>query len=105
MLRIRELRPLLIVAGFGVVAAIAQTAGVDAGWLHLAPVLALLLPLFMGRYLGEEQIARLAAGRRQHPRIARSLVAASLPRTRSLVPRHGLLLAGATAKRGPPVVG
>jgi hypothetical protein len=101
MLRSRELRPLLVVALLGVAAAIAQTVGLDAGWLHLAPVLVLVLPLLAGRYVGEEQIARLAA-RRRVVVVRRPVARTPRIRPRALVPRGGLLLAAALAQRGPP---
>jgi hypothetical protein len=101
MLRRRDLRPLLVVAVIGVLAATAGTLGLDAGWLHLAPVLVLLLPLLAGRYVGEERLVCLTgafAARRGHP--AQRRVAPLRPR--AFVPRGGLLLASALAERGPP---
>ncbi len=78
--------------------------GIETGLLYLAPALILALPLLAGRYVGEDDIARLARGivwlRRR--RTANRLVA-RLPRApRALVVRGGRLLAAGLAQRGPP---
>jgi hypothetical protein len=100
----RDLRPLLAVALLGVVVAAAQSVtGLDTGLLLLSPALVLLLPLLIGRYLGEDQLERLVA-RRLEPRRVRP-VSAPLPRPRprAVVVRGGCLLASALAERGPPL--
>jgi hypothetical protein len=100
----RDLRPLLAVALLGVVVAAAESvAGLDTGLLLLSPALVLLLPLLAGRYLGEDQLDRLAA-RLATPRRPRR-VSAPLPRRRPrvVVVRGGRLLVSALAERGPPL--
>jgi hypothetical protein len=72
--------------------------------LPLAPLLALLLTLLLGRYPGCEAIVRLAewiAGRARGGRWAR---AAALPKPpRSFAPSGGLLIALGLAQRPPPL--
>jgi hypothetical protein len=100
----RDLRPLLAVALLGVVVAAAESvAGLHTGLLLLSPALALLLPLLVGRYLGEGALERLAA-RVAAPRRRRVPDAAPLPRRgpRATLLRGGRLLAAALAERGPP---
>jgi len=71
------------------------------GLLYLTPALVLVLPLLLGRYVGEERIAALASHpARARPRPARHL---SLPRTAERVMhRGGRLVASSMAKRPPP---
>lgn len=83
----------------------ARFSGVAEGVLHLAPALLLALPLWWGRYPGEERIAVLACAAS-----TRRAVAAVAPtpcwRTRDLartsVSRGGELIAVSLARRGPP---
>ncbi len=78
--------------------------GVSTDLLLVVPVLLFGLPLLAGRYVGEEQLARLAAafsGVRRRP--AGTIV----PRSRrgeSRLPRGGRLIASALAVRPPPAV-
>jgi hypothetical protein len=76
--------------------------GVHSDVLLAAPVLVFGLPLLAGRYVGEEQLARLAAVFR----VARRRPAGSLaPRARrraGVLPRGGRLIASALAVRPPP---
>jgi hypothetical protein len=98
----RDLRPLLLIAVLAIAVALANTVtGLDTGILLLSPAMVLLVPLLLGRYLGEDRLQRLAA--RFAPRRARP-VSAPLPRLRprSLTVRGGRLLAAALAERGPP---
>jgi hypothetical protein len=100
----RHLRPVVAVAFLGVVVAVAQwVTGLDTGLLLLSPALVLLLPLLLGRYLGEEQLERLAA-RARTVRPDRA-VSVGLPRRRprAAAARDGRLLAFALAERGPPL--
>jgi hypothetical protein len=100
----RDLRPLLAVAVLGVLVALAQSVtGLDTGLLLLSPALVLLLPLLVGRYLGEERLQRLAS--RLAPRRRPRPVSAPLPRRRprAVAVRGGRLLAAALAERAPPL--
>ena len=100
----RDLRPLLAVALLGVAIAAGDTiAGVGTGLLLLSPALVLLLPLLLGRYLGEETLERLAARRTITRRRVRP-ASSPLPRRRprAVASRGGRLIAAALAERGPP---
>jgi hypothetical protein len=95
----------LVVAWFTLLVAAwtvsALLSGVDTGLLYLAPALLLCLPLLLGRYLGEEQLAELA---KRSPRCAVRRVS-RLPVPRShvrLMQRGGRLVASSLAKRPPP---
>lgn len=69
----------------------------------LAPLLALALPLLLGRYVGEDLIAQLAARPRRATR--RSAVGAVDPNPSAplvLLARGGALLAARLAVRPPP---
>ena len=77
--------------------------GVHADVLLVAPLLVLGVPLFGGRYVGEEHLHRLRAARWEPPRL-RAPAAAAVMRLRAplRVVRTGLLLAAAHASRPPP---
>lgn len=99
---------MLAIGLLAVVVALTQTVaplhGLETGLLYLAPALFLALPLLSGRYVGEDEIARLALGVRwlRLRRSARRL-AAQLPRpAQVLVARGGRLIAAGLAQRGPP---
>jgi hypothetical protein len=79
-------------------------AGSEA--LLAAPLLALLAPLLVGRYLGEDQIERLAAARapRTHPVSRRRPATTALRAPLVLLPRGGRLLATSLAVRPPPAL-
>ena len=94
----------LLLALAGVVAFVTvldHAAGVCAGVLHLVPFLALVLPLLLGRYLGEDVLDR-ARARRLRPVVRRAPV----------VPRPGVPvvapasapLARALFGRPPPAI-
>jgi hypothetical protein len=88
----------------GVVVALAESVtGLDTGLLLLSPALVVLLPLLLGRYLGEEHLERLAA--RFAPPGRPRPVSAPLPRRRprAATVRGGRLLAAALAQRAPPL--
>lgn len=71
--------------------------------LHVAPLVAIVLPLLRGRYVGEERIARMRAAAPVARRVPAPVVA--LVRTgRARVVRGGRLVAAALAQRGPPVL-
>ncbi len=100
----RDLRPLLVLAVIGVCVALGQTvAGLDTGLVLLSPALVLMLPLLMGRYLGEERLERLVVRVRPRRRRAGSTsLAGSARRPGHAARRRGRLLAHALAERGPP---
>ena len=100
----RDLRPLLILALLGVLVALGETVtGLDAGLLLLSPALVLLIPLLAGRYLGEEQLERLAARRAAARRPRPVSVTAPRRRPHASLVRGGRLVASALAVRGPPL--
>ena len=80
----------------------AQTlTGTEMGLLYLAPALVLALPLILGRYVGEEQLAVLTTT----SQASGTRAAADLPSPRShvrVMHRGGRLVASAMAKRPPP---
>lgn len=81
-------------------------AGHEELLAYAAPVLVLVLPLLSGRFVGEEHIARAAAGRRARPMLRlRSLAAPTARPARVLsVPRGGRLIAQSLAVRPPPAL-
>ena len=86
------------------VAAAESFAGIEAGLLHLAPALVLLVPLLAGRYLGADAIAAIAAIDRPVRR-APVVVAPRLDRAPLVVAARGTgLLARRLAERGPPAL-
>jgi hypothetical protein len=88
----------LVVAAWMVAQAL---TGTETGLLYLAPALVLALPLVLGRYVGEEQLAVLAGTSR--PRDARLRARISKPRDHvRLMHRGGRLVASGMAKRPPP---
>jgi hypothetical protein len=99
-----DLRPLLAVALLGGVVALAQTVtGLDSGLLLLSPALVLLLPLLLGRYVGEKRLERLVARARPVPRVRAVSLAPPRRRPRAVAAHGGRLLAFALAERGPPL--
>ena len=84
------------------VAALAVTGSTEA-LLFLAPALLIAIPLLGGRYLGEELVVKLAAGRARPARRARTALAWSpLSAPASWQPRGSGLIAFSLAKRPPP---
>jgi hypothetical protein len=97
----RDRQLLLGLAALTLALASLTLVGIHSDVLLVAPVLVFALPLLAGRYVGEEQIARLAAAHVAAP----LRPAAAAPRTRrsaSLLPRGGRLIAAALAVRPPP---
>lgn len=86
--------------------ALGQTVtGLDAGLLHLAPALVLLLPLLAGRYVGEEQLERLVRSRSSRVSVPPRATAGPRPRAPRRAHVHGgALLAAGLGRRGPPVL-
>jgi len=68
----------------------------------LAPMLALVCALLLGRYPGERALRRRLA-RRGAPRRTESLVNTQRRAARGLLPRGGALLAHRLAGRAPPL--
>jgi hypothetical protein len=88
----------LLVAAWMVAEAL---TGSQTGLLYLAPALVLALPLILGRYVGEEQLAGLANRVRSRPR--RRVSPVTGPRSYARVmQRGGRLVASGMAKRPPP---
>jgi hypothetical protein len=84
------------------VTALAVTGSTDV-LLFLAPALLIAIPLFCGRYIGEELIVRLAKRRLRSPRRTATPSAWSLPPVpESWRPRGTSLIAFSLAKRPPP---
>lgn len=78
--------------------------GYQSGLLYLAPALVLALPLLLGRFVGEEQLAGLAGRATTRPRRRRALRSAR-PRSHTrLMQRGGRLVASGMAKRPPPAL-
>jgi hypothetical protein len=88
-------------AGWAILEAL---TGAQAGFLYLAPALLMVLPLVMGRYVGEDRIAALAGrSTRRVPRRRATRVCA--PRSRRRVMwRGGQLVGRSLAKRPPPLI-
>ncbi len=100
----RRRRLLCIPAAAVLILAVVQLAeGFGGGLGFMAPAILVTLPLLMGRYVGEERIARLAGrvrarrGRRLAPRIR----GRARPVARVLS-RGGALIARSLAVRPPP---
>jgi hypothetical protein len=98
----RDRQLLLGLAAMTLALASLTLVGVHGDVLLAAPVLVFALPLLAGRYVGEEQLARLAAaflGARRRP--AGTIAPLARRRARPL-PRGGRLIAAALAVRPPP---
>jgi len=86
------------------VAALALTGSTEA-LLFLAPALLIAIPLIGGRYIGEELVVKLAAGRVRPQRwTAISSVLPAAPVAGNRRPRGNRLIAFSLAKRPPPVL-
>jgi hypothetical protein len=80
-----------------------MVARFETGLLFVAPALVLALPLILGRYVGEDQIAELA--RRPATAWCRAPIAEPVPRSFvRVMQRGGRLVGSALAKRPPPAV-
>jgi len=98
----RDRHVLLALALLSLGLALAQSlVGFEADLLLAVPPLLMLAPLLLGRYVGEETIARLRRTA-QAPRRAHRPQAIRLPRRDIVLPRGGRLVAAAMALRGPP---
>lgn len=86
------------------IAVLAITGSTDV-LLFLAPALLIVMPLFAGRYFGEELIAKLVAKQCRNDRRPRRAPASLRPTPPSLtarLPRGTSLIAFSLAKRPPP---
>lgn len=85
---------------------VAAALGATSGALYFAPLVTLLVPLLLGRYVGEEPLARLRERvARTLPRARREAARpASVRAPRALFPRGGRLLAAHLAVRPPPAL-
>jgi hypothetical protein len=100
----RRLRLIAYVAVLAVLGVATQWVdGTGMGWLALAPMLLLLLPLMAGRYLGEVALQRLA-GRSRTGRRRSDARSPMLWRFVGSAPHGGLVLARRIAGRAPPLV-
>lgn len=98
----RDRQLLFALAGLTLALASLTLVGVSSDVLLVAPVLVLALPLLAGRYVGEQQLARLAAAfvaRRRRPAAA---LAPTVRRASRSLPRGGRLIAASLAVRPPP---
>ena len=98
----RDRKLLLGLAAMTLAFASLTLVGVHSDVLLAAPVLAFALPLLAGRYVGEEQLARLVAaylGARRRPAVTIAPHARRGPRR---LPRGGRLIAASLAVRPPP---
>lgn len=101
----RMRRTWITCTGGGLLLAVSLLVAVPAiaeGLLYVAPALLLVLALVQRRYIGEEQIARLAQRLRRpaRPRRVQALAPRRAPRV--LMPRRGRLLGSSLASRPPP---
>ena len=98
----RDRKLLLGLAALTLALASLTLVGVHSDVLLAAPVLVFALPLLAGRYVGEEQLARLVAvylGARRRPTV---MIAPHARRSARRLPRGGRLIAAALAVRPPP---
>lgn len=104
MMPARDRRVLLALAGLcAALALVAAMAGIEAAVFgYVAPLVAVFVPLVLGRYPGERIIASLARRSVRPPRRRRSRGQARRPLF-VLVPRGTALMARSLAVRPPPV--
>lgn len=103
MLRHPHLPNVLVAILAPIAIAVALVAGgPDA--LLAAPSLICLVPLLLGRYIGEEKLGGLArwVERRRRPRPQAAVAAVAVRPSKSRLPRGGRLIAACLAVRPPP---
>ncbi len=98
----RDRQLLFALAGLTLALASLTLFGIHSDVLLIAPVLVFALPLLAGRYVGEEQLARLAAAFELVRRRPASVLAPHAGGPRQILPRGGRLLACSLAVRPPP---
>jgi hypothetical protein len=100
-------RVLALVALVAALLASVLRLGVDAELLlWAAPMVLLLAPLALGRFIGEDAIDARRRSRQRATRRPRAVAAIAAPRrTPRAIGARGLLLAFRLAERGPPAAG
>jgi len=98
----RDRQLLFALAGLTLAIASLTLLGIHSDFLLAAPALVLALPLLAGRYVGEEQLARLAAAFVAPPRRAAATRVPAAARAPRSLPRGGRLIACSLAVRPPP---
>ena len=93
---------LLGLAAMALALAALTLVGVHGDVLLAAPALLFALPLLAGRYVGEEQLARLAAAFVAVRRRPAGVLTPTAGPAAHLLPRGGRLLAFSLAVRPPP---
>jgi hypothetical protein len=99
-------RVLALAAFVAALLATALPLGVDVQvLLWAAPLLALVAPLALGRFVGEDVIERRRSRHRPARPRSHAAVALEVPRrTPRVIGHRGLLLAFRLAERGPPAI-
>ena len=98
----RDRQLLLGLAALTLALASMTLLGVHSDVLLAAPVLVFALPLLAGRFVGEEQLARLAEAFSIARRRPAGTIASRARRAPRPLPRGGRLIATALAVRPPP---
>jgi hypothetical protein len=98
----RDRQLLFALAGLTLALASLTFVGVPSDVLLAVPVLVFALPLLAGRYVGEEQLARLAAAFVTARRRPAGRLVPTMPRAPQRLPRGGCLIAASLAVRPPP---
>ena len=98
----RDRHLLLGLAALALALGAATLVGVHGDVLLAAPALLFALPLLAGRYVGEEQLARLTGNRVTVRRRAAAALPASARRSPRAMVRGGRLIAASLAVRPPP---
>jgi hypothetical protein len=100
----RDRQLLFALAGLTLALAALTLVGVHSDVLLAAPVLVFALPLLAGRYVGEQQLARLAAAHVVARRRPAPALVPSARRAPRRLPRGGRLIAASLAVRPPPAL-
>jgi hypothetical protein len=100
----RDRQLLFALAGLTLAIASLTLLGAHGDVLLSAPFVVFVVPLLVGRYLGEEQLARLAAAFVATPRRRAAALRPTARRVVQLLPRGGHLIATSLAVRPPPAL-
>ena len=98
----RDRQLLFALAGLTLAIASLTFLGVHSDVLLAAPFVVFVVPLLVGRYLGEEQLARLAAAFVTERRRRVAALKPTARRALQIMPRGGHLIAASLAVRPPP---